>query len=499
MVIPSIYICAGVLVVVIFTYFKWAFKYWEWRELPSVKPSIPFGTIGDTVLAKRNFGEILKEQYEESKRKGFKHVGLFMMVKPTYMPIDLEYVKNILSKDFTHFMDRGLYYNEKDDSLSANLFMLEGTKWKNLRAKLTSTFSSGKMKMMFHIMLECGKHLTDALDDTCYAGEPVDVRDFLERFSTDVIGSCAFGIDCNSFKDRESNFRKFVKRASQYTKWETLKALSAYANQEIARKLGICIIPTDVATFFSTIVRETVEYREKNDERRNDFLQILIDMKNNVDVAHQQLTINELAAQSYIFFLGGFETSSTTMGFCLYELARNQDMQDKVRSEVNLVLEVHNGALSYDAIKDMKYMKQVIDETLRKYPPLPFLNRVCLTDYKIPGSNLMLEKGTPIIIPVYGLQHDPAYFPEPDKFDPERFSEENKTKIKPFSYMPFGEGPRLCIGLRFGLMQTGIGLASLFRKFRFSLNEKTSHPLTISPYNFHLSSLDDIWLNVEKI
>ncbi|KAK5638812.1 hypothetical protein RI129_013107 [Pyrocoelia pectoralis] len=497
MVTASIYLSVGVLVaclVVIFTYFKWAFKYWERRDLPSVKPSIPFGTIGEIILAKRNFGEIVKEQYEESKRKGFKHVGLFMMAKPGYMPIDLEYVKNILSKDFSHFMDRGFYCNEKDDPLSGNLFMLAGAKWKNLRAKLTPTFSSGKMKMMFHMMLESGKHLTDALNDSCDDGEPVDIRDFLERFSTDVIGSCAFGIDCNSFKDRDSNFRKFSKRVFQQTKWETLKGLVAYANQDLARKLHIIITPTDVSTFFSTIVRETVEYREKNEKRRNDFLQILIDMKQ-----QQHLTIDDLAAQSYVFFLAGLETSSTTMGFCLYELARNQDMQDKVRSEINLVLEGHNGELSYDAIKDMKYMKQVIDETLRKYPPLPVLNRVCLTDYKIPGTNLMVEKSTPIIIPVYGIQHDPAYFPEPDKFDPERFSEENKKKIKPFAYMPFGEGPRLCIGLRFGVMQTEIGLASLLRKFHFSLNVKTRHSLRISPYNFLLSSLDDIWLNVEKI
>jgi cytochrome P450 family 6 len=87
-----------------------------------------------------------------------------------------------------------------------------------------------------------------------------------------------------------------------------------------------------------------------------------------------------------------------------------------------------------------------VTETLRKYPPVPTLNRECSKDYRIPGSHVTIEKGTQVVIPVEALQHDPQYYPEPDKFDPERFSEEAKNRRHHYVYLPFGEGPRLCIG-----------------------------------------------------
>lgn len=88
----------------------------------------------------------------------------------------------------------------------------------------------------------------------------------------------------------------------------------------------------------------------------------------------------------------------------------------------------------------------VISETLRKYPPLGFLDRVALQNYKIPNSDVTLEKGTPIYIPMIGLHYDPKYFPNPEKYDPLRFSENVKKSRPNFVYMPFGEGPHICIG-----------------------------------------------------
>lgn len=85
-------------------------------------------------------------------------------------------------------------------------------------------------------------------------------------------------------------------------------------------------------------------------------------------------------------------------------------------------------------------------EALRKYPLLPFLDRKCVADYKVPNSDLVIPSGTSIYISLNGLQWDPKYFPDPEKFDPFRFSDERKEEITPFTYMPFGEGPRNCIG-----------------------------------------------------
>lgn len=92
------------------------------------------------------------------------------------------------------------------------------------------------------------------------------------------------------------------------------------------------------------------------------------------------------------------------------------------------------------------YIISSLSETLRKYPSLPYLDRVCSKDYQIPGTNIVLEKGMAVMVPLLGLHYDPKYFPEPEVYNPERFSHENEQNIVPFSYIPFGDGPRNCIG-----------------------------------------------------
>nr|CAD7420880.1 unnamed protein product [Timema poppensis] len=141
-------------------------------------------------------------------------------------------------------------------------------------------------------------------------------------------------------------------------------------------------------------------------------------------------------------------------------------------------------------------MDAVVDETLRKYPPVGSLARFCTKDYKIPGTNINIDKETSVIIPVYAIHHDPRYYPEPEKFDPEWFSDEN-IKIRPkFTYLPFVEGPRICIGLRFGLMQVKVGLTALLSKYKFSVNEKTSTPVTFNPISFITLRPRDIHLKI---
>ncbi|KAF2894087.1 hypothetical protein ILUMI_12097 [Ignelater luminosus] len=492
------------LVICVYAYTKWIFQYWKRKGLPYLEGNFPVEAFINLIWNPKPFGEINKEIYNIAKAKGYKHVGLISFNTPIYMPIDPQYVKYIMSKDSDHFMDRGIYYNEKDDPLSAHLFSIEGVKWRNLRMKLTPTFTSGKMKTMFQTVFECGKQLEDYMENISMKEEPVDIKNILGCFTTDVIASCAFGIECNSFKDTNSEFTKYLKKNFVLTKSQLFTVILSFTAPKFSRWLGIIITPKDVSNFFRRIIAETVEYREKYNFVRKDFLQLLIDLKNNLpdnssEYQHdgKSLTMDELSAQAFLFLGAGYETSSTTMTFCLYELAINQDIQETVREEINAVLERHDGKLTYECMMEMKYMGQVVEETLRKYPPLPILNRICLADYKIPDTNIIIEKGTAVAIPVLGLQSDGDYFPDPERFDPDRFSEENKRNIPQFSYLPFGEGPRVCIGLRFGMMQVKVGLTVLLKNYVFALNYKTRTPLKMNPASFMLTALGDIWLDVK--
>ncbi|XP_011170634.2 probable cytochrome P450 6a17 [Solenopsis invicta] len=124
----------------------------------------------------------------------------------------------------------------------------------------------------------------------------------------------------------------------------------------------------------------------------------------------------EATAQSFAFFIAGFKTSAATASFALY-LAQNEDIQDKLWEEIDEVL-IKYGDLTYDALNDMKYLQKVIDESMRKYSSVPILSRTT-TDIHIP-------KGTLITIPVLGIHRDPMIYPDPDKFDPERFCDEKR-------------------------------------------------------------------------
>lgn len=491
--------------VIIVTYFKMSYRYWYNRNLPYLEPSIPFGNSQNPLKRTMPIAHRLTRYYQSFKQRGHKHGGIYLVTKPIYIPADPEYIKNVLAKDFQHFVDRGGYYNEKTDPLSAHLFNLEGEKWKQLRMKLTPTFTSGKIKTMFTTLLDCGVPMAMHIDKYCESKEAMDVKSVLSSFTTDVIGSCAFGIDCNSFTNPDSEFTKFGRKIFRPNKFVAGKAFLSIAFPGLAKALNMVIIPKDISEFYLDVVKKTVDYREANKVSRNDFMQLLLEMKTsedkqkNTDNELNSLTLNQISAQAFMFFLAGYETSSTTLTFCFLELAKNQDIQQKVRDEINQILAKYDNKITYDGIMEMKYMNQVIEETLRKYPPVVLLARTCVKNYKIPETDVTLEKGTNVFVPVYAIHHDPEFYPNPELFDPDRFTEENKAKRPQFTYLPFGEGPRICIGVRFGMLESKVGLALILKDFKVMLNEQTKYPIEFDMNSFVLSSKETILLDVERL
>lgn len=485
-------------VTVMYAYFKYSFTYWKSKGVPCDEPSIPFGFlqgVGKTV----HVSEIMKRLYDKYKQTGARFCGFYSGPRPSLILLDLDLVKHVYIKDFANFDERNLYYNEKDDPLSANLLTLEGEKWKKLRAKLTPTFSSSKMKLMFPTVVRIADRFRDCLNETIQKETQVEIREFLARYTTDIIGTCAFGIECNSLKDPDAEFRRFGHKAiTGFPSVPYLAFLLIF--KKLARKLHLVSFPKYITTFFMNVVRDTIDYRKKNHVNRNDFMDILIALKNRKsNNPEETITFNELAAQAFIFFLAGFETTSTALTFSLYELAINPDIQTKARHLIQEVYRKYNGQFTYEMMIELSYVERIIEETLRKYAPTPISNRSTNNNYRIPGTDIIIEKGTTIFIPVHAIHHDPEYYPNPEKFDPDRFSSEEKMKRDPMTFLAFGEGPRNCIGLRFALMQTRVALIILLNNFEFSVGSKTTVPIPINGASFLLSPLGDVYLKVESL
>lgn len=141
-----------------------------------------------------------------------------------------------------------------------------------------------------------------------------------------------------------------------------------------------------------------------------------------------------------------------------------------------------NGQVSYDSIMDMKYMDMVIDESLRLYSPLNRFERVANKDFEFEG--VKIKKGQVVVVPVYPLHYDPEIYPDPETFDPERFSDENKKTRDSASFLPFGTGPRICIGMRFALIEIKILLASILSQYRFVTCDRTPVMIFVCYYFF---------------
>ncbi|CAG2121494.1 unnamed protein product, partial [Medioppia subpectinata] len=279
--------------------------------------------------------------------------------------------------------------------------------------------------------------------------------------------------------------------------------------------LGIRSGATESAhQFFLQTTQHVIRQRKaeqnggKHSKKYNDFIQLLVDAERDKDELHdendaneahhvnegeeelaverktlsgnilnKQLTETEIMAQGWIIFVAGYETTATTLTFCSYELALNPEVQERLHQEVMASVDA-NGEISYEELSKLPYLDAVLSETLRLYPPVLRLERKAVSDnYELGDTGVRLYAGQPVEIPVYAIHHSEEYYENPDTFNPDRFLPQNRHKITPYTYLPFGAGPRNCIGMRFALMEAKLGLLQIVQRFRFFRSPQTAVPL----------------------
>lgn len=191
--------------------------------------------------------------------------------------------------------------------------------------------------------------------------EMIEVKNFLGNFTTDVIGNVAFGLEMNAIDNPDSQFRSMGRKLFAPENNFFLKALFLTSFRDLSRKLGLKLLPTEISQFFLGTIRETLDYRIKNKIDRNDFFNMMAKMYQGLGSEGEKLSFNEVAANCFIFFNAGFETSSSTATFVLYHLATNQKIQEKLRDEIKAVVKKEGGKITYEGIKEMTYLQQIID------------------------------------------------------------------------------------------------------------------------------------------
>ncbi|KAK0096947.1 hypothetical protein PV326_003798 [Microctonus aethiopoides] len=467
------------LIAILLGLYYWSTStYNHWKNLGISGPHpIPLvGNFGSVLLSQQCILEKHMDLYNEWKNEPF--FGVFNGSKPILLVNDLEVVKNILIKDFHAFPGRGIEIDEKYEPLEGHLFNIDGHRWKVLREKLTPAFTTGKLKQMVELMIECTEQFEKYLHEQVGEGNIIECREASAKYATDVIGSCAFGLNMNALTKEDCEFRIMGRKLFQPTFLQMISRLFRIYSPKLYKFLRLKSVPPKDAKFFIDTIKTTIEYREKNNIVRHDLVDILKDIKNNQDDIDFEFTEALLASQAFVFFIGGFETSSTTISFALYELANVPEIQDKLRTEIKDLLKNNNGKLSYDVINEMKYLNLVLQEAMRKYPALYIVSRKSSKPYKIPGYDVILPKDTLIDIPIYSIQYDERYYPNPHEFIPERFSEGNNNRNR-MAYLPFGAGPKKCIGGRFAMYEVKLGIITVIKNYKVTLSKLTQVPCKI--------------------
>lgn len=273
----GIFLLTSLLSLYIYTIY-FSFNYWKNKGIPYYNGSFPFGSIYDVALMKKSITELFLEFYNKTDKK---YIGFYSFFQPQILVKDLDLIKNILVKDFNVFPDRGVYYNEADDPLSAHLFAIEGTRWKNLRNKLSPTFTSGKMKIMYPIIKDCAKELENYGSRIIYKNNKVNFKDITTRFGLDVITTTALGLQGNNFHDDNTDMKNVTDQFAEPSFIQNIRITATVTCKNFAKALRLRFTPKNVQDYFINVVKQNLEYREKNNIKRNDFMQLLIDLKNN--------------------------------------------------------------------------------------------------------------------------------------------------------------------------------------------------------------------------
>ncbi|GIY71242.1 hypothetical protein CDAR_110211 [Caerostris darwini] len=413
--------------------------------------------------------------------------GYFIGEIPYIVVNDLDMLKEVFIRDFHVFTNRpDMFVNMKP--LNKTVIHLKDKRWKEVRSFITPTFSSGKIKLMTSIVDKKVDVAVAIVAKKAENSEMFDMYELVQGLTLDVIADCALAMKTRC---QENPKDIFVLAVRDFFRYAHNKAAD-YAIMFPFVETIMCFVCNyltagQMTKLIVDSVKTAVDARRKNPEIKSmDILQMMLD--NSDSKIEGGLTDEEIVANAYAFLLAGYETTATALAFTFYLLIMNPDVQERLYQEIEGVEDS-----SYSTIQSLQYLDQVFSESLRYYPPVTgFVFRKCSEDHRV--GLITVPKGAGVLAPVWDIHHDPQYWPDPWKFDPDRFSLENRTSINSMAYMPFGIGRRNCVGARFAQLEAKLAIFRLVKKFKFVSCEKTDDPLPLICPTVIINPANGIWL-----
>ena len=336
-----------------------------------------------------------------------------------------------------------------------------GDTWKTLKKLASGPFSLIRLKKSVSLFNECYKHMLEYIEKELSSGKSViEGANILPQITSDILAVVGLGLNLNSFQDPQNEFKKHLDGIWDTNRWTGVEMLP-----KVAKLFRIKAFNPESVRFVETIVKRTMDQRALGGEFGKDILGSLLKIKEeNSGEKNFEVILN-----TYIQFMtDGNGVTADLLGATLYYIIAHPEIYSKLVEEQDAVFSNDdagkNGDISEEEVGQLEYLDMVIAETCRlccidKTP------RVCTKSWKIPNSDTFIPAGTQILMPISAIHRDPDIWENPEEFNPERFSKENKSKIKNGSYLPFGTGPRQCLGNNYIKLHIKLTITHLIRNY----------------------------------
>ncbi|GMR41540.1 hypothetical protein PMAYCL1PPCAC_11735 [Pristionchus mayeri] len=466
----------------IYAFYVRSSTYWLRRGVVAVPPkSIVFGSTKE--LLQKDYPRVLK--YRDWGRKYGKTYGIKEGVHNMLVTSDLEMVQEIFVKQFDYFHSRKhvVFGPDLEKDERVNLFESRGARWKRLRTLSAPSFSVSSLKKIRPVVEDSVLNMVRIMEERHAGGDVFNIHQFYCEYTMDTIGRLVMGqkeslifnnprvavaqsLFLRNFDQPMVHLNLAIPLINPITKWAMRKFGSKLTEDSENLKAEM-----EVAVY------NRIKQRESNEEKSSataDFIDLFLDFAAEMAIAEKKefkmsdaqvskiLTVDEVVAQAVIFLLAGFDTTANALGYTSWMLANHPEVMRRCQEEIDEFC--CDESISYEDLSNLTYIEAVCKETLRFYPLGAFANsRQCMKETEVCG--LIVEKGTNVQVDTYGLHFDRSIWGEDaDEFKPERWLDADR-RVPSHAYIPFGVGPRICIGMRLAMMEEKLALAHILRKF----------------------------------
>ncbi len=378
------------------------------------------------------------------------------MVRRWHMVMDPDALRKILLENLSNYPKSEVTKNLLEPAIGESLFIAEGDQWRWQRRTAAPVFSSRNVQNLAPVMSNAAGRCANRIAEK--AGKcAINLHEEMITTTFDVIADVTFSGDGSFQRDRvHAAIEAYIAQAAKVSVFDILAFPNWFPRPaRLVSELSL----KETKLLADRVINERRQQKSAGVPDLLDLLLVGEDPKTS-----RKMNTAELRENLLTFIVAGHETTALSLSWALYLCAFDPAVQDRARQEAQRVLGADRTA-SAAAVGKLPFIRQIIDEALRLYPPAGMISRTALSDDVLCGR--MVTRGDLIILPIYALHRNHLLWEDPNAFQPDRFAD--RKLIQRYAYLPFGDGPRICIGASFALQEAVIILATLLARFRFSL------------------------------